>query len=142
MPCPFFQPLQPAPHARFSHARLPLLEAYSGHCGSQQPDTIVEYQHCNQGYARDTCEHVPASDRNAANRYTVAGRTAEEIAVLFVREENCAPASSRLLHYSLAQDKIIDSNIEPNIYLQAEAFCRSYLRREHAWSKASNSNEA
>jgi hypothetical protein len=132
MPCPFFQPLQPAPNAPFSHARLPLIEAYSGHCSGQQPGTVVEYQRCNQGYARDTCEHVPASEGKAANRYTFAGRTADEIAVLFVREEDCKPASTRLLHYSLAQGKIVDSDVERNIYLQAEAFCRSYLRREHS----------
>jgi hypothetical protein len=137
MPCPFFQPLQPAPHTAFSHARLPLLDAYSGHCGSQQHGTVVEYQHCNQGYARGICEHVPASEANAANRYTVAGRSADEITVLFVREENCAPTSSRLLHYSLAQQKILDSHVERTIYLQAEAFCRSYLRRERAWPPAS-----
>lgn len=129
MPCPFFVPRRIISTAELRSARLPLVEEYSGQCLNR---TLVgedaQSYSCNHGYALGICENFPASEKNSANRYSLLRRDQEQLDVLFIREEEYAPVSTRRLHYRISAACLLEQDLEPCIAAQAAAFCRSYLK--------------
>lgn len=108
--------------------RLPLIEEYQGRCARRQPDIAVGERTCNQGYARQACSHFPEELTNRANRYSLLNAADGALTVLCIREEEYAPAESRLLHFSVAQNSLLEEDLDACTFAQAVAFCRSYLR--------------
>jgi hypothetical protein len=68
--CPFFEPQDISKDPIFS--RLPLGQAYSGHCHAAQVNTSLPLRLCNHGYARGRCPHFPASFAVDAYRFAQA----------------------------------------------------------------------
>ncbi|MFZ0595283.1 MAG: hypothetical protein WAM39_32770 [Bryobacteraceae bacterium] len=134
MACPFFEPVTLAPMANSRNARLPLIREYAGHCARQDGGIQVSDRSCNQGYARGVCDYFPSSEKNRANRYSLLNRGESELRLLFVIEEDYSPAAIRTLHFSIHQDCLLESDLDPCVSAQALAFCRSYLK---AYGKAS-----
>lgn len=130
MPCPFFEPLRIVSSAELRNARLPLIEEYAGRC-LNLPEAAAEAcgYHCNHGYALGGCRHFPTGGRNSANRYSLLSRNGEELDLLFINEEDYAPAATRMLHYSIGANELLEHDVDPAIAAQAAAFCRSYLKR-------------
>jgi hypothetical protein len=133
MPCPFFEPLRVIASAELRNARLPLIEEYAGRClnVADSPEQASGYQ-CNHGYARGLCKHFPPEGTNGANRYSLVSRSLEELNLLLIREEEYAPAGTRLLHFSIGTDELLERDLDPATAAQAAAFCRSYLNRHEA----------
>ena len=106
------------------------IEEYAGRClnfaqGSEQ----AKGYHCNHGYALGICEHFPQAGRNGANRYSLVSRSGEQLKLLLIREEEYAPAATRLLHFSIGMNELLERDLDPATAAQAAAFCRSYLHR-------------
>jgi len=130
MPCPFFEPLRIVASTELRNARLPLIEEYAGRC-LNLPDAAAEAcgYHCNHGYARGACEHFPAGGRNGANRYSLLSCNREQLNLLLINEEDYAPGATRMLHYSIGANELLEHDLDPATAAQAAAFCRSYLKR-------------
>jgi hypothetical protein len=88
----------------------------------------VSNRSCNQGYARGSCEFFPSDGANRANRYTLLNREAGALTLLYISEEDYAPAESRMLHFSISEDRLIETDLDSCALAQAVAFCRSYLK--------------
>jgi hypothetical protein len=133
MPCPFFEPLRVVASAQLRNARLPLIEEYTGRCLNfpESGEPASGYQ-CNHGYALGRCEHFPQEGRNGANRYSLVSRNLEELNLLLIREEEYTPAATRLLHFSIRTNELLERDLDPATAAQAAAFCRSYLKRHGA----------
>ena len=130
MPCPFFEPLRVAASAELRNARLPLIEEYAGRCLSVcGNEALAEGYNCNHGYALGVCEHFPQNGKNGANRYSLVSRSGEQLNLLFIHEEEYAPAGTRLLHFSIGTNELLERDLDPAVAAQAAAFCRSYLSR-------------
>lgn len=128
MACPFFEPVVLAPVANSRNARLPLIREYAGHCARQDHGIQVGDRSCNQGYARGVCGYFPNNEKNRANRYSLLTRDELELRLLLINEEEYAPAATRTLHFSIVQDRVLESDLDPCATAQATAFCRSYLK--------------
>jgi hypothetical protein len=128
MACPFFEPVALTPTANWQSVRLPLIREYAGRCVRQDCCVQVSGRNCNQGYARGVCDYFPDNEKNRANRYSLVNRGDEELWLLFVAEEEYAPAATRTLHFSIVQDCLLESDLDPCVSAQALAFCRSYLK--------------
>jgi hypothetical protein len=130
MPCPFFEPLRIVASVELRSARLPLIEEYAGRC-LNLPEPCAEAcgYHCNHGYARGACEHFPAGGKNGANQYSLLSRNGEQLSLLFITEEDYAPAATRTLHYSIDENELLEHDLDPSVAAQAAAFCRSYLKK-------------
>ncbi len=128
MACPFFEPVALAAAANSRNTRLPLIREYAGHCARQDRGIQVSDRSCNQGYARGVCNYFPNDEKNRANRYSLLNRDESGLSLLFVIEEEYAPAVSRTLHFSIVRDCILESDLDPCVSAQALAFCRSYLK--------------
>jgi hypothetical protein len=133
MPCPFFEPLRTVASAELRNARLPLIEEYAGRC-LNVPGINEEARgyHCNHGYALGVCEHFPADGKNCANRYSLVGRNGEQLNLLVINEEAYAPAGTRLLHFSIDANELLEHDLDAATAAQAAAFCRGYLSRHGA----------
>jgi hypothetical protein len=83
---------------------------------------------CNHGYARGLCASFPAADRNSAHRFSLLVCEPQQVQVLFIREEEYAPAATRLLHFSIPEDSLVENDLDTAIRAQAAAYCRSYLK--------------
>jgi hypothetical protein len=126
MPCPYFEPLQTVVSVDLRNARLPLIEEHAGRClhhGGQAGSYA-----CNHGYARGVCEHFPPNHQNAANRFSLVSSNPEDVELLFIREEAYAPVATRLLHFSVSADRLLEGDLDSCVHAQATAFCRSYLK--------------
>jgi|SRR6476469_7143013 hypothetical protein len=129
MPCPYFEPLEPLAEPSFCNARLPLIEQYGGLCHvCAEPFQSTETC-CNHGYARGHCERFPSEGRNAAHRFSLLSQGPEELELLFIDEEEYAPAFTRQLHFSVSGNCLSEDDVDFCIAAQALAFCRSYLRK-------------
>jgi hypothetical protein len=128
MACPFFEPAALAPMANWRNVRLPLIREYAGRCMRQEPCVQVSGRSCNQGYAKGVCDYFPVDEKNRANRYSLVNRDERELRLLFINEEEYAPAASRTLHFSIVEDRVLESDLDPCAEAQALAFCRSYLK--------------
>jgi hypothetical protein len=137
MPCPFFEPVQIVASTELRNARLPLIEEYAGRCLNFPDAEEARGYHCNHGYALGVCEHFPATGKNGANRYSLLDRNGEQLNVLLVNEEEYAPAGTRLLHFSIGANELLEHDLDPAIAAQAAAFCRSYLSRHGPASRNS-----
>jgi hypothetical protein len=133
MPCPFFEPVRVVASVELRNARLPLIEEYAGRCRNL-PDAAPETcgYHCNHGYAQRLCEHFPSNGENSAHRYSLLGRSGEQLKLLFIHEEDYAPAATRTLHYSIQTNELLERDLDPATAAQAAAFCRSYLKTHGA----------
>ncbi|HEX6546979.1 MAG TPA: hypothetical protein VF023_11770 [Bryobacteraceae bacterium] len=128
MPCPFFEPVLPVSGNYAPQGRLPLIQEYEGRCARHAGSLPVNSRCCNQGYARGSCEFFPSDDANRANRYSLLKREEQGLTLLFIGEEEYSPATSRMLHFSIAEDRLIETDVDSCVLAQAVAFCRSYLR--------------
>jgi hypothetical protein len=88
----------------------------------------VNDRRCNQGYARGVCEYFPGDQNNRANRYSLLNQDERELRLLFISEEEYAPAAVRTLHFSIVQDCVLERDLDPCASAQAAAFCRSYIK--------------
>jgi len=137
MPCPYFEPRTVRKVARFEGVRLPLIDEYEGLChaggkGTCEPEASQLAQ-CNHGYARGMCARFPQNLASSAMRYSVTSRTAEEITLIWVEEQDHTPARWGTLRYSLAEDRAIGpEETSTRVLTQALAFCRSFLMRLQA----------
>jgi hypothetical protein len=129
MACPFFEPVAPVYINVSRTARLPLIREYGGHCARQDRSVEVNDRRCNQGYAREGCNFFPNEEKNRANRYSLLSQDERELQLLFISEEEYAPAAARTLHFSIVQDCVVESDLDPCVSAQAAAFCRSYIKR-------------
>jgi hypothetical protein len=129
MACPYFEPIAPLQPPTLLNARLPLIEEYRGTCRACDGRASVAFTTCNQGYPLGLCVCYPAEERNRANRYSLAQRTAESLEIVFVKEGDHAPISSRRLLYSISAGRIVTDGVDHCASAQAAAFCRSYLRK-------------
>lgn len=133
MPCPFFEPRTIVPSTRFMGVRLPLIDEYSGFCHSQGENRIAvdagPRLQCNHGYASGLCPRFPANAASSAMRYSVAGRTAREITLVWLEEQDHSPLRWGSLCYSIAADALSPPDLTPLLQAQALAFCRSFLLR-------------
>lgn len=128
MPCPFFEPVLPVSGNYAPQGRLPLIQEYEGDC-VRHPDRLpANNRCCNQGYARGSCEFFPPEGANRANRYSLLNREEHGLTLLYIGEEDYSPAASRMLHFSIAEDRLVETDLDSCIRAQAVAFCRSYLR--------------
>lgn len=120
------------------NARLPLIEDYAGRC-LNVPESKEEAQgyQCNHGYARGLCERFPANEKNGAKRYSLLGRDGEQLNVLLINEEEYAPAGTRLLHFSISTNELLERDLDTATAAQAVAFCRSYLSKHGATARNS-----
>lgn len=133
MPCPFFEPLRVVATSELRNARLPLIEEYAGRClNAPEAGGQAKSYHCNHGYAHGVCEHFPRSAANGANRYSLVSRSGEQLNFLLIHEEEYAPAGTRLLHFSIGANELLEHDLDPATAAQAAAFCRSYLSRHGA----------
>jgi hypothetical protein len=133
MPCPFFEPLEPLAEPAFRNVRLPLIERYGGLCHARPEAVHSTDSCCNHGYARGQCERFPAEAKNTAHRFSLLWQGPEELELLFIDEQEYAPASTRQLHFSVTGNCLSEHDLDGCIAAQALAFCRSYLRKI-AWT--------
>jgi hypothetical protein len=129
MTCPYFEPLEPLAEPAFHNARLPLIEQYGGLCRVRAEPIQSTETCCNHGYARGLCERFPAEVKNTAHRFSLLRRNPEELELLFIREEDYAPALNYQLHFSVIGNCLGEHDLDSCIAAQALAFCRSYLRK-------------
>ena len=133
MPCPYFEPQRPVAQRSFVHARLPLIDEYEGRCranGSCEPvPEDVRFQCCNHGNSRSTCPRFPAVETRSALRYHLVSRSATEIELVCVEENNYAPAAWYVVRYAVAGGTISPDISNDCLRAQILAFCRSYLDR-------------
>lgn len=128
MPCPFFEPLMPVSGNYAPEGRLPLIQEYEGRCARHSGIPAANNRCCNHGYARGTCEFFPTGGANRANRYSLLNREEHGLTLLYIGEEDYSPAASRMLHFSIAEDRLVETDLDSCICAQAVAFCRSYLK--------------
>jgi hypothetical protein len=142
MPCPFFEPRLALSSPRFTGVRLPLIDEYSGFCHSAAENAVAvdaaQRPQCNHGYASGLCPRFPPSAAPSAMRYSVAGRTAEEITLVWLEEQEHSPLRWGSLRYSIAEDVLSPLDLTPAIQAQALAFCRSFLLRLQAAEQHTN----
>jgi hypothetical protein len=129
MPCPYFEPLNPVAEPAFQNGRLPLIEQYSGVCHVHAEPAQSTESCCNHGYARGQCERFPLAGKNVAHRFSLLGQGPEELELVFIDEEDYAPAFTRRLHFSVRGNCLSEDDLGSCIAAQALAFCRSYLRK-------------
>jgi hypothetical protein len=71
-------------------------------------------------------------------RYSVASRSAEEITLVWLEEQDHSPVRWGSLRYSIAEDALRSPDLIPLIQAQALAFCRSFLLRLQATEQHTN----
>lgn len=129
MPCPYFEPDAPLARPTYKNGRLPLIEEHSGKCRrTTEGYEPRDYTTCNQGYARANCENFPSDRANAAFRYSLIRRDGDELEILWISEEEYSPVASSRVHFSIAGDRVLETELAVSVQAQAAAFCRSYLR--------------
>jgi hypothetical protein len=133
MPCPFFEPLRVVASTELRNARLPLIDEYAGRCLNLSEEAAeARGFHCNHGYAHRLCQYFPETGKHGANRYSLLSRKGEQLELLLIYEEEYSPAGKRLLHFSIATNALIESDLQPAVAAQASAFCRSFLKKNNA----------
>jgi hypothetical protein len=128
MPCPYFEPLQTIATPELRNARLPLIEEYRGRCLSMATPLEAGGYQCNHGYARGLCVSFPDGKRSSAHRFSLLMCDAQQVEFLFIREEEYAPAATRLLHFCISEDNLVETDLDTAVRAQATAYCRSYLK--------------
>jgi hypothetical protein len=132
MPCPFFEPLLVVAEPKDRGGRLPLIEEYEGFCRAHSNRTAATKQdqyRCNHGYSRGVCTHFPLSDPRSAHRFHVVKVEHGTILVLWVEEQNYAPAKWESVQYSIATGNLTPAPADECLRAQIAAFCSSYHRR-------------
>ncbi|HEX5422363.1 MAG TPA: hypothetical protein VFW94_02355 [Candidatus Acidoferrales bacterium] len=129
MTCPYFEPLEPLAEPAFHNARLPLIEQYGGICHVGPEPFQSTKTCCNHGYAHGQCERFPVEVKNTAHRFSLLRQDSGELELLFIREEDYAPAFTLQLHFSVIGNRLSEHDLDSCIAAQALAFCRSYLRK-------------
>ncbi|HEY7209737.1 MAG TPA: hypothetical protein VH477_05640 [Bryobacteraceae bacterium] len=133
MACPFFEPQVIVRLSGYPGARLPLIEEYEGacHAGSSvfEAPGELRFQCCNHGYSRGKCPHFPQSETRSAVRFDVVSRSTEFLELLCVEEQDHAPLRWLSLRYAIASGTLEPVLEDICAQAQAQAFCRSFLRR-------------
>jgi len=100
-----------------------------------EPDNALLHSMCNLGYARGFCPQFPIHDLGPdAVRFTITSVTAPSLHLCYVLERNHHPFAHGSLCYSLAAGRFLQMpEGVPSAEIvarQAEAYVRSYLRRQ------------
>jgi hypothetical protein len=133
MPCPYFEPLQPASDPQYPWARLPLLEEYDGLCRALAEPIPVpsanRFRCCNHGYSKGCCSFFPHHELRSCSRYDVVLRTEDMLELVCLEEKDHTPSSWHVARFFHATGRI-EPEIEDRCKRsQILAFCRSYLSR-------------
>lgn len=129
MACPFFLPAASCTDASLPHPeRLPLGDAYAGHCTAANIAAPAEMLHdCNLGYAH--CAHLPENRAADAVRFLI--RETDALAVAFVLEKDHLPAANGTLVFLRNLQRFETLHPDPRIQRMAECCVQSYLRRRN-----------
>ena len=133
MPCPFFEPRTIVRLSEYPGARLPLIEEYGGACHAGSPAIEApgeqRFRCCNHGYSRGVCPHFPQNETRSAIRFDIINRSADFLELLYVEEQEHSPLRWLRLRYSIAGGTLEPALEDVCALAQAQAFCRSFLRR-------------
>jgi hypothetical protein len=115
-------------------APMPLGDAWSGVCravpsGEWQPDPNTLQQHCNFGYAKAKCAHVPADGPDAV-RFGISHDHDGVLRIYWVIEKDHLPFSHGPLDYSRAEAGFRTAHSDVCVTQLAQAYVSSYLRRK------------
>ena len=117
----------------FHPARLPLGNAWHGHCGAAGHElaelSLDQLRECNLGYAL-ACPRLPQERVCDAVRFSVARDTGSKLLLWFVCEKNHQPAACGTLEYEQPLGPWISPHSNPLIQRMAECFLESYLNRK------------
>jgi hypothetical protein len=112
---------------------LPLLQEYDGICraGNEplEAPRAMRFRYCNQGYSRGACEHFPNAETRSCLRYQLTRLTGTEFEILIIEEQDYAPATWRVVKYSMDEDRLEPEIPDRCVRAQVVAFCRAYLSR-------------
>jgi len=76
-----------------------------------------------------TLRTVSVGGEKRSYRFSLLSQGPEELELLFIDEEEYAPAFTRQLHFSVSGNCLSEDDVDFCIAAQALAFCRSYLRK-------------
>jgi hypothetical protein len=112
---------------------MPLGGAWSGICraapaGEWRPDSNVQQQLCNFGYARGKCPRVPAGAPDAV-RFSISDDREGLIRIYWVMEKDHSPFAHGPLEYSRAEAGFLAAHADASLTRQAQAYIGSYLSR-------------
>lgn len=134
MACPYFLPQQRIANSPWPHpARLPLGDAWTGHCTAPghegvRPSDRELREGCNLGYAR-ACPRLPRQRSSDAVRFSLARDRDQVLSVQFVCEIAHAPGEHGMLEFDAAAGRWSSAHADARIQKMAECYLESYLRR-------------
>jgi hypothetical protein len=133
MPCPFFEPQQPAHPSSHTSARLPLLEEYDGLCHATGEATAIpkaiRFRGCNHGNQDERCSQLPQQYSREVLRFTVLKTTDTGLELLVVHEADHVPVRWESVSFCFSSQQLHPDFIEICKHAQVLAFCRSYQKR-------------
>ena len=134
MACPYFLPRERIANSPWPHpARLPLGDAWTGHCtapgheGARPSDRELR-EGCNLGYAR-ACPRLPRQRSCDAVRFSLARDRDRKLSVQFVCEIAHAPGEHGMLEFDAATGRWSAAHPDARIQKMAECYVDSYLHR-------------
>jgi hypothetical protein len=131
--CPYFLPQGELPTGLWVHEpRWPLGKAHSGLCCSRagerlQPSAQHQEELCNYGYARGICERFPAESTADAVRFSIVEEDALRLRIVYVLENEHAPAQFGTLEYGIGAGSVLTSCPDATLARQAEAFAQNHI---------------
>lgn len=133
MPCRYFEPQQAMQGGEHTHVRVPLIREHEGVCHAGTTPTAapptMRFRCCNHGYSNGCCDRLPREEQGSSTRFSVTGRTANALVVLWVEERDYAPVRWQSFEYSLQTGLMEPEVAEMCRRAQLYAFCRSYLQK-------------
>jgi hypothetical protein len=110
-------------------ARLPLLYEFEGVChgGDEVATPEHRFRYCNRGNAKGQCHSFPAALATSAIRFNVTGKTAQELTVLVMEEQDHWPSTWAQFKFVIAEQRLEPEIEEVCRRAQVFQFCRSYL---------------
>ncbi len=129
MPCPYFLPTERTSIAALPHPeKLPLGNAYSGHCTAADMNPTAEMLHdCNLGYA--DCAHLPCPRPADAVRFLTQSREPSRIVVTYVCEAKYAPVSHGTLIFDVNSNCWLERHPDRCLQRMAECCVESFRSR-------------
>lgn len=129
MPCPFFMPTDRTTVDGLLHPeRLPLGDAYKGHCTAADVVPSDEMLHdCNLGYAN--CAHLPTDRFADAVRFLVRRDAQGLLAIQYLCEAAHAPVSNGVLVFDPASSQWRERHEDARLQRMAECCIESFRAR-------------
>ncbi len=132
--CPFFMPERKLQDegAWFHPSRLPLGNAWDGHCGSPGYEATKlsrdDLRECNLGYAT-ACPRLPKERACDAVRFSVTRDMGSKVTLCFVCEASHQPREYGTLQYDLVFGRWVSIHPDSRLQRMAECYLESYLQR-------------